>query len=78
MDARFKLLEIASFLDRVDRHEGDADFRHPAFATALAAMQTHQKARHVRKQFISPSQIILPSPPNLQEFNSRMVHIMRG
>ena len=39
MDARFKLLEIASFLDRVDRHEGDADFRHPAFATALAAMQ---------------------------------------
>ena len=39
MDARFKLLEIASFLDRVDRHEGDADFRHPAFAKALAAMQ---------------------------------------
>ena len=36
MDARFKLLEIASFLDRVDRHEGDADFRHPAFAKALA------------------------------------------
>jgi hypothetical protein len=31
MDARFKLLEIASFLDRVDRH--------PAFAKALEAMQ---------------------------------------
>ena len=39
MDARFKLLEIASFLDRVDRHEGVADFRPPAFAKALAAMQ---------------------------------------
>lgn len=39
MDARFKLLEIASFLDRVDRHEGDADFRHPAFLKALEAMQ---------------------------------------
>ncbi len=39
MDARFKLLEIASFLDRVDRHEGEADFRHPAFTKALVAMQ---------------------------------------
>lgn len=39
MDARFKLLEIASFLDRVDRHNGEADFRHPAFQKALEAMQ---------------------------------------
>lgn len=39
MDARFKLLEIASFLDRVDRHKGEADFRHPAFAKALEAMR---------------------------------------
>ena len=39
MDARFKLLEIASFLDRVDRHDGEADFRHPAFMKALQAMQ---------------------------------------
>ncbi|MGC6458028.1 MAG: hypothetical protein ACON4R_06625 [Akkermansiaceae bacterium] len=39
MDSRFKLLEIASFLDRVDRHGGEADFRHPAFMKALKAMQ---------------------------------------
>ena len=39
MDARFKLLDIAAFLDRVDRHEGEADFRHPAFHAALKAMQ---------------------------------------
>jgi len=39
MDARFKLLEIASFLDRVARHEGEPDFRHPAFLKALEAMQ---------------------------------------
>ena len=39
MDARFKLLEIASFLDRVDRHDGEADFRHPAFSKAIEAMQ---------------------------------------
>lgn len=40
MDSRFKLLEIASFLDRLDRHQGDADFRHPAFLQALEAMQS--------------------------------------
>lgn len=39
MDSRYKLLDIAAFLDRVDRHEGEADFRHPAFMQALEAMQ---------------------------------------
>lgn len=39
MDARHKLIDLAAFLDRLDRHEGDADFRHPAFLKALAAMQ---------------------------------------
>ena len=38
MDARFKLLEIASFLDRVDRHEGETDFRFDGFHKALEAM----------------------------------------
>jgi len=39
MDSRFKLIEIAAFLDRIDRHEGEADFRHPAFLKAIEAMQ---------------------------------------
>ena len=39
MDSRAKLIDIASFLDRLDRMEGEADFRHPAFLEALAAMQ---------------------------------------
>ncbi len=38
MDSRFKLLDIAAYLDRVDRHEGEADFRHPAFSKAVEAM----------------------------------------
>jgi len=38
LDARHKLIEIASFLDRVDRHRGEADFRHRAFLEALDAM----------------------------------------
>ncbi len=39
MDSRAKLIDIASYLDRLDRMEGDADFRHPAFLDALQAMQ---------------------------------------
>lgn len=38
MDARCKLIDIAAFLDRVDRHQGDADFRHPAFLRAMEAL----------------------------------------
>ena len=39
MDARCKLLEIAAYQDRVDRHNGETDFRHDEFLKALAAMQ---------------------------------------
>jgi len=39
MDARCKLIEIAAYQDRVDRHEGTEDFRHAAFLEALQAMQ---------------------------------------
>ncbi len=35
MEARFKLIELAAFLDRVDRAEGNADFRLDAFRKAL-------------------------------------------
>jgi len=35
MDARCKLIELAAFLDRVDRASGDADFRLDAFREAL-------------------------------------------
>ncbi len=43
MDSRHKLLDIAAFLDRLDRHNGEADFRHPAFMKALEAMQSPPK-----------------------------------
>jgi hypothetical protein len=39
MDSRAKLIDIASFLDRLERMEGEADFRQPAFLEALQAMQ---------------------------------------
>jgi len=38
MDSRFNLLEIASFLDRVERSEGNADYRDEAFRKAITDM----------------------------------------
>lgn len=40
IDARHKLIDIAAFLDRVDRHEGDGDFRIDAMSKAIEAMLT--------------------------------------
>lgn len=38
MDARAKLIDIAAFLDRIERAEGDVDFRAAAFQRALGAL----------------------------------------
>ena len=35
MDARSKLIDLAAFMDRVERAEGREDFRMSAFRTAL-------------------------------------------
>ena len=35
LDARCKVIEIAAFLDRMDRGAGDADFRLTAFRDAM-------------------------------------------
>jgi len=39
MAARRDLIEIAAYLDRLDRHEGEGDFRVDAFYKALEALQ---------------------------------------
>ena len=38
MDARCKLIDIAAFLDRMDRFDGDTDYRFDGFHEALDAM----------------------------------------
>jgi hypothetical protein len=45
MDARAKLIDIAAFLDRLDRAPGDADFRAGAFAQALQQLQRRDGRR---------------------------------
>lgn len=42
MEARAKLLDIAAFMDRVDRAVGDDDFRMTAFRKTLAALNAKQ------------------------------------
>ena len=38
LEARAKLIDIAAFLDRLDRAEGEADFRLAAFNQALGEL----------------------------------------
>ncbi len=45
MDARSKLIDIAAFLDRVDRGEGEPDFRLAAFRRALGELEKGKPAR---------------------------------
>jgi hypothetical protein len=45
MDARSKLIDIAAFLDRVDRGEGNPDFRLEAFRKALAELHLGEPVR---------------------------------
>ena len=43
LGARHQLIEIAAFLDRVDRAAGPADFRRQAFAAALKSVASNRK-----------------------------------
>ena len=45
MDARSKLIDIAAFLDRVDRAEGEPDFRLAAFRKALECLHRGEPDR---------------------------------
>jgi hypothetical protein len=57
LDARHKLVEIAAFLDRVERADGKDDFRLKAFHTALDKLSTNkkEKAKNVLLAFSNPT-----------------------
>jgi hypothetical protein len=57
MDARCKLIELAAFLDRVDRGSGNADFRLTAFRQALVYLADGQasRAEAVLRSFSDPT-----------------------
>ena len=45
MEARAKLIDLAAFLDRVERAKGDADFRWSAFVEATKQLGAGQAER---------------------------------
>lgn len=62
MDARSKLIDIAAFLDRVERANGESDFRFAAFRTALAELQAAgSRAEKVLLSFSDPSLDPIPA-----------------
>jgi len=48
MEARSKLIDLAAFLDRVERAEGRDDFRMAAFRQALQQLRSGQSGRAKR------------------------------
>jgi hypothetical protein len=53
IDVRHKLIDIAAFLDRIDRHPGDGDFRYESLKTTLPILLTDRpdRARAVLEAF---------------------------
>jgi hypothetical protein len=45
MDARSKLIDLAAFLDRLERAEGEADFRLAGFRKAMGELNNNHSER---------------------------------
>jgi hypothetical protein len=45
IDVRHKLIDLAAFLDRIDRHDGDGDYRFEALKKALPILLTEKPER---------------------------------
>ena len=63
IQARFQLVEVAAFLDRVERADGAADFRLPALEKALAALRDPggQRAEKVLLALSDPTTEPIPA-----------------
>lgn len=53
IDARARLIDLAAFLDRIERHEGEADVRLQYFKNALPILQEDRpdRAKAVLEKF---------------------------
>lgn len=45
IETRHKLLDLAAFLDRIDRHPGECDYRYEAFKQALPILLENRQDR---------------------------------
>lgn len=65
MDARSKLIDVAAFLDRIERSSGEADFRLPAFRQAMTELSGAgpERARRVLMALSDPTTEPLEAAP---------------
>lgn len=62
MDARCKLIELAAFIDRVERAPGEADFRFDAFRRAISELNAGgSRAERVLLSFSDPTTEPIPA-----------------
>jgi len=63
IDARARVLDVAAFLDRVQRHGQDSDFRVLALKAALAELSSPDpgRARRVLEHLSDPSTDPIPA-----------------
>ncbi len=62
MEARSKLIDLAAFLDRVDRGSGEADFRWSAFRQALRELSGDKPQRAERVLLALSDPTVSPMP----------------
>lgn len=65
LDARARVIDIAAFLDRVDRAEGEADFRLDALRQALTKLHANEprRAREVLLALSDPTTAPIEKAP---------------
>ncbi|MES2439203.1 MAG: hypothetical protein V4584_09045 [Verrucomicrobiota bacterium] len=65
IDARHKLIDLAAFLDRIDRHPGEDDYRYAAMKKALPILLSDRpdRARAVLESFSDHTAEITDSAP---------------
>jgi len=63
MEARAKLIDLAAFLDRVERATGEADFRYAGFQKALQQLGSDgpQRAKNVLLALSDPTTEPIPA-----------------
>ncbi len=65
LDARARLIDLAAFLDRIERAEGEEDFRMTAFRRAMTELSrsNSQKARQVLHALSDPTEEPIEKAP---------------
>ncbi len=65
IEIRHKLIDVAAFLDRIDRHPGADDFRFAALKAALPILLADRpdRARAILESFSDPTTEPIPQAP---------------